>query len=91
MHETECVVVVTTQPKGQAHLVSVIETLLKKSLIHGSVVKGEHPHGDAPNLGMAVPDERSVMGIDRYQIAFLDGVVGSGDGTREHPWMESLQ
>ena len=91
VHEAVGVVVLALQPQGLSHAVGVVEPLLVERLVDGRVVKGEHPHGNAPDLAVSVADEGAVVGIDGHQVALVDGIVGSGNGSREHPGMETLQ
>ena len=91
VHEAVGVVVLALQPQGLSHAVRVVEPLLVERLVDGRVVKGEHPHGNAPDLAVSVADEGAVVGIDGHQVALVDGIVGSGNGPREHPGMETLQ
>ena len=89
MHEAKGVVVLALQPQGLAHAVSVLQAFGVEGLIDGRVVKCEHSHCNAADLAVAVADERSVVGIYRYQVALLDRIVGCCDGPREYPGVKA--
>ncbi len=74
---------------GYAHLQGRTKTLFPESIVDSYIRKREHTDGNGACLSMTNSDEIAVFRQHSDLFAFFNAIIGTLNGTREHPRMKT--